>query len=124
MLPFYVISLAVIAASLALWGAAIFSSVSLYLAQYTEARYAFYLDSGNVFYGTVRGVSPFSIKLSDAYSFQTVAVGETSTNNLTAQAENPFTKPENWLVINRRRILFYEKIGEEASVLRVIYPQP
>jgi hypothetical protein len=103
-----------------LWGRALFGAVDLYAAQYTDARYAVYLDSGHIFYGKITGVSPFSIRLSDVYSFQTVSVGETSTSNLSAQTDNPLTLPRDWMSINRKNVLFYERVGEDASIMRII----
>lgn len=108
---------------LALFAPSLFADARLFLAQYGNDRYAFYLASGHTFYGTVRGVGFGKVVLADAYSFQSVSVGETSTNNLTAQKDNPLTRPDNWLVINREHILFYERVGDEASLLQAIRPQ-
>ena len=120
----FVLPLIAFAFVLALWGASLASFFSLHLAQYTDERYAFYLDTGNVFYGKVTAVGPTTVTLTDAYSFQTVAVGETSTNNLQAQTGNPLTLPENWVTIRFEHVIFYERIGEEASVQKLIRQGP
>lgn len=105
---------------LLIWGPALSGTVRLYAAQYTGDVYAFYLDSGHTFYGTVRGVGLGTITLADAYSFQTVKVGETSTSNLTSQRLNPLTSPDNWLTVSWRHVLFYEKLGDKAKVLKIM----
>jgi hypothetical protein len=105
---------------LGLWGPALMRSAHLFAAQYTGDVYAFYLDSGHTFYGTIRGVGIGSVTLSDVYSFQTINVGTTPTSNLTAQALNPITSPENWLTIDWRHVLFFEQLGDRSKVLRII----
>lgn len=116
----YVAPAVIFFAVLLLWGPALFGILRLHFAQYSDDRYAFYTDSGNVFYGTVRGVSFTQVTLSDAFSFQTVSVGETTTSNLQSAQGNPLTRPDNWLVMNWDHIIFYERIGDEASVLKAI----
>lgn len=116
--------LIVFLAALFLWGPGLIGEMRLYAAQYSKDLYAFYLDSGNVFFGEVRGYAFGHITLVNAYSFQEVSVGDTSTNNFIAQQDNPLTRPENWLILERSRILFFEKIGPEASVLRLIQSRP
>ncbi len=106
--------------ALALWGPALTSLARLYTAQYRGDVYAFYLDSGHTFYGTVRGVGFGTITLANVYSFQTVSVGQTPTSNLTAQELNPLTAPENWMTISREHVLFYEKLGDKAKVLKIM----
>ncbi|MBP6860216.1 MAG: hypothetical protein KBC38_01475 [Candidatus Pacebacteria bacterium] len=116
----FVIPLIAFAVVLALWGSSLASFFTLHIAQYTDDRYAFYLDTGNVFYGKVMAAGPGSVTLTDAYTFQAVSVGETSTNNLQAQTGNPLTLPENWVTLNWEHVIFYERIGEEASVQKLI----
>lgn len=108
---------------LVLFGSSLFSHTRLFLAQYSNDYYAFYLQSGNVFYGHVRGVGFGQVILTDAYSFQELEVGETTTSNLSAVRDNPLTSPDNWMVIPSRTILFYERIGEDASVLEALRAQ-
>lgn len=105
---------------LLIWGPSLYGTVRLYAAQYTGDVYAFYLDSGHTFYGTVRGVGFGTITIAEAYSFQTVKVGDTPTSNLTSQRLNPLTSPDNWLTMSRRHILFYEKLGDKAKVLKIM----
>lgn len=107
-------------ALLIVWGPALVRSANLVAAQYTGTIYAFYLDSGHTFYGTIRGVGLGSVTLSDVYSFQTINVGTTPTSNLTAQELNPLTAPENWLTIEWRHVLFYEQLGSKAKVLHIM----
>jgi hypothetical protein len=108
---------------LGMFAPSLFADARLFTAQYTNDRYAFTLDSGHVFYGVVRGAGLGKIVLSDAYSFQSISVGETSTSNLGALRDNPLTRPENWIVLSREHILFYEKIGDDASILSAISAQ-
>jgi hypothetical protein len=122
-LPRIVISFAAFVIFLALFAPSLFLHLRLHAAQYTDTYYAFYLESGNVFYGQVRGVGFGQIILSNAYSFQEVEVGETTTSNLSALAQNPLTRPENWLALSRDHILFYERIGKDASVLEALRAQ-
>lgn len=105
---------------LILWGPSLFRSARLFTAQYTGETYAFYLDSGHTFYGTVRGIGFGTITISNVYSFQTVSIGQTPTSNLTAQELNPLTSPENWMTLNWRHVLFFEKLGSKAKVLRIM----
>lgn len=106
--------------ALFLYGPAVERYVSLHWAQYTDATYAFYLSSGHVFYGNVRAVGPQAITLSHVYTFQGVSVGGSTTNNLVAQAASPLTMPEDWLVLERNKILFYERITSAARILSLM----
>lgn len=106
-----------------LFGPSFFAHLRLYSAQYSDDYYALYLDSGNVFYGQIRGVGLGQITLTNAYSFQSIEVGETSTSNLSAVRNNPLTRPDNWMVINRDHVLFYERIGDDASILEALRAQ-
>lgn len=102
------------------FGSMFFSLVGLHMAEFSDQRYAVYLDSGHVFYGKIKAVGIFTLTLSDVYSFQTLEVGETSTSNLQAQRLNPLTAPDNWLVIERDHVLFFERIGKDARILELI----
>lgn len=115
-------ALLVFVAFLAFWGPSALAFLRLHTAAYFGDRYAFYTDTGDVFYGVVLGAGPSSVILTDTYSFQTVSVGETTTSNLRAQTANPLTSPDNWLVLAWDRIVFYERIGDDASVLEAIRP--
>ncbi len=115
-----IIVVAVLVLAYLCFGAVLTRTVGLYMAQWSSDRYAFYLESGEALYGRVAGVSLGSIVLKDAYSFQQVSVGETSTSNLIAATDNPLTRPDNWMVLSRRHVVFYERIGSEASILKVI----
>lgn len=110
--------------ALFMWGPGLIGEARLYTAQYSDDLYAFYLDSGNVFFGEVRGYTFGHITLVNAYTFQEVSVGDTSTNNFIAQRNNPLTRPDNWMVLERSRVLFFEKIGRDASVLKLISSRP
>lgn len=105
---------------LALIGPVLFAHARLFLAQYSDDYYAVYLETGNIFYGQVRGVGLGRLILSNTYSFQEIEVGETTTSNLSAVRENPLTSPDNWMVIPSRHILFYERIGDDASILEAL----
>lgn len=105
---------------LAFFGPSLFAGLRLYTAQYTKDYYAFYLEDGAVFYGQVRGVGLGNVVLTNAYSFQAIEVGETSTSNLVALRDNPLTRPDNWVVITRDHVLFYERIGDDASILEAL----
>jgi hypothetical protein len=108
---------------LVLFGPALFGNMRLHVAQYTGDYYAFYLSDGSVFYGQVRASGLGRITLANAYSFQKIDVGETSTSNLVALRDNPLTRPDNWMVIMRDHVLFYERIGDDASILQALTAQ-
>lgn len=114
---------AVVLMALVFWGPTLLAVLRLHSAQYTNDYYAFYVEGGSVFYGQVRGVGLGNVTLSNAYSFQAIEVGETSTSNLVALRDNPLTRPDNWVVIKDRHILFYERIGDNASVLNALIAQ-
>lgn len=103
-----------------LWGPALWPFISLHSAPYTHDVYGVYLESGHVFYGEIRSVGWHSLVLENVHSFQNVTVGETSTSNFQAQKDNPLTRPENWLVIERDTILFYEKLTPAAKIMSLI----
>lgn len=107
-------------ACIALFGPSLFAHTRLFFAQYTSDYYAVYLETGNIFYGQVRGVGLGQVVLTNAYSFQEIEVGETTTSNLSALRDNPLTRPSNWMVIPSRHILFYERIGDDASILEAL----
>lgn len=117
----WVLAPIVVLTILVLWGPALLGVCRLYAAQYTGSVYAFYLDSGHTFYGTVRGIGWDTVTLSDVYSFQTVTVGTTPTSNLASQRLNPLTAPENWLTINWKHVLFYEQLGDRSKVLTIVH---
>ncbi len=106
-----------ILASLLLWGPSLWAGAAVRLSAYTGTTYAVYMDSGHIFYGTLRSIDGNSLTLSSVRSFQKFEVGNDTTNTLTLQRANPLTKPEDFLVINRAHILFYEKVGGSAPIL-------
>lgn len=108
-------------ALLLVWGPSLFGMARLYMAQYGGDVYAFYIDSGHTFYGTIQGVGFGTVTLSNVYSFQTVQVGDTPTSNLTAQQLNPITAPLNWITLNWKHVLFYERVGPNAKVLKIMH---
>lgn len=114
------VSSGVVILLIAMFGASLFAHLRLFLAQYSDDFYAVYLENGNAVYGHVRGAGLGQLILSDAYSFQQIEVGETTTSNLSALRDNPLTRPDNWMVIPSRHILFYERIGDDASVLEAL----
>ncbi len=116
----FALILGLVLVALAFFGPALFASAGLHTAQYSKDYYAFYLEDGSVFYGQVRGVGLGNVVLTNAYSFQAIEVGETSTSNLVALRDNPLTRPENWVVITRSHVLFYERIGDDASILEAL----
>lgn len=116
-LPLYALLFAIFLLVSVFFGPALMSQTQLYVAQYTNDFYAFYLEDGSVFYGQVKGVGLGTIVLKNTYSFQAIEVGETSTSNLVALRDNPLTRPDNWVVIKEGHVLFYERIGDDASIL-------
>lgn len=102
---------------LLVWGPGWFSAVMLRLDAYRGQPYAVYLDSGHIFYGTLKSINAREIALVDVRSFQRFEVGESTTNTLQEQVTNPITRPENLLVVERTHVLFIEKIGPLAPVL-------
>lgn len=108
---------------LVFFGPSIFAGFRLHVAQYTNDYYAFYLTDGSVFYGQVRGVGLGNVVLTNTYSFQAIEVGETSTSNLVALRDNPLTRPDNWTVIKENSLVFYERIGTDASILEALTAQ-
>lgn len=102
---------------LLVWGPGCLSAIMLRLDAYRGQPYAVYLDSGHIFYGTLKSINMREIALVDVRSFQRFEVGESTTNTLQEQVSNPITRPENLLVIERTHVLFVEKIGPLAPVL-------
>lgn len=102
---------------LLVWGPAWWFAVGVRLAAYSGATYALYLDTGHIFYGKISSVSGSTVVMRDVRSFQKFEVGGSTSNTLQAQKANALTKPENFLAINRERILFFEKVGTDAPIL-------
>lgn len=107
-------------ALLSIVGPALAGRAGLYIDQYTDRYYAFYLDTGEVVYGKIRAVGWGSVTVRDAYSFRTIEVGETSTNNLQAQRQNLLTAPDNWLTLRMSHVLLYERMGKDARALELM----
>ena len=89
-------------------------------APYTGEWYAVYLLNGQVLYGQIRGFTKDTLRLVNVYYIQTLTVGERTTNNIVRRGTNEVSAPENWLLINRDQILYWEKIGKDAPVMKVI----
>lgn len=102
---------------LILWTPSLWFEVKLRLAVYGTNTYAVYLDSGHIFYGKLTGVTGATIVFRDVRSFQKYEVGGSTTNTLQSQLANPLTRPENFLVINRAHVLFFEKVGSDAPIV-------
>lgn len=110
----------VVVACLILWGPGLFHSIGLYSAQYAGGTYAFYMDTGQTFFGEIRSVTPSTITLANVYTFQTYTVGETPTTNLTAQQLNPLTMPYNWMALNWKHVTYYERVGSRGKVINIM----
>lgn len=104
----------------ALWGPAFFHATGLYAAQYAGGTYAFYTDTGQTFYGSIKSVDISTITLSDVFTYQTINVGETPTTNLTAQQLNPLTTPYNWMALNWKHVVYYERVGSRGKVMNLM----
>ena len=103
---------------LVFWGPGAWFSLSLKVSAYGDTVYAVYLDTGHIFYGKLRTVTRSTLVLTDVQSFQKMTVGESANNTLEAQVANPLTRPENFLVLNRSHVLFFEKVGQDSPILR------
>jgi hypothetical protein len=107
-----------------LWGPALISYGGLYVSQYTGTLYAFYMDGGQTLFGQVQSVGFGTVRLHDVYTFQNVTVGSTATSNLTSQHNNALTRPDNWLAVEWRHVIFFEKVGPDAKIRDIIEAQP
>jgi len=92
----------------------------LKLAPYFGDWYAFYLDNNLTFYAQITGSTKDLLKLSDVYYVQTVKIGEQPTSSIIRRGPNEITLPENYLLMNRNKILYYEKIGKDSQVMKII----
>lgn len=99
------------------WGPELYFGLQMKLEAYRKDPFAVYLDSGHIFYGNLVSISSKDIVLSNVRSFQKFEVGQSTTNTLQSQSSNPITKPNNYLVIDRSHVLFYEQIGSNAPIL-------
>ena len=107
-----------------LWGPTLMSYGRLYTSQYTGTLYAFYLDGGQTVFGEIQSVGFVTLRLRNVYTFQNVAIGETSTSNLASQRASALTRPENWLAVEWRHVLFFEQVGVDAKIRDVIDARP
>ncbi len=114
-------SLLILAAALLL---VYFHSASTYfelkLAPYTDTMYAVRLTDGNYVYGRITGTDFTWLRLADVYYFQTLTVEEAATNNLVAQSSNTLIEPDNFMLINKDRVLSIERVGDRAKLREVI----
>ncbi len=94
--------------------------MGIYAAQYSGGTYAFYMDTGQTFFGEIKSVSPSAVTLTNIYTFQTINVGEVPTTNLTAQQLNPLTTPYNWMTLNWKHITYYERVGSRSKVMNLM----
>ncbi len=87
---------------------------------YSSGYIAVYLDNDQVLYGHLRGLTHSTMKLTDVYYIQSVTVGETTTSNLIKRGTQEVSAPENFLMIDRAKISYWEAVGPKAQVMNVI----
>ena len=89
-------------------------------AQYTSRWYAVYLDNNQVLYGQIRGLTRDTVKLTNVYYIQAVTVGDKTTSNLIRRGSQEVSAPLNYLLVNRARVLYWEAVGDDAPVMKII----
>jgi hypothetical protein len=89
---------------------------------YSNTYVAVYLDNNQVLYGHLRGLTSSTMKLTDVYYIQSVTVGETTTSNLIKRGTQEVSAPENFLMIDRAKISYWEAVGPKAQVMTIIHP--
>jgi hypothetical protein len=96
------------------------SYISLKIAPYTKSIYAIQLDNQSFVYGSISSATRDWLKIKNVYYFQNIKVNDTETKNLVAQSSNMLTSPENFMLINRSKILSIEKVGAKSKLLDII----
>lgn len=89
---------------------------------YSTGYIAVYLDSNQVLYGHLRGMTHTTMKLTDVHYIQSVTVGDKTTSNLIKRGTQEISAPENFLMIDRSKITYWEAVGPKAQVLNIINP--
>jgi|GEM_PF-3653456 len=105
---------------LLLVGPGLFIRLQILGLTYSTGYVAVYLDNNQVLYGHLRGLTMSTMKLTDVYYLQSVTVGDTTTSNLIKRGTQEISAPENFLLISRDKISYWEAVGPKAQVLNVI----
>ena len=94
--------------------------MAIRLAPYTGHWYAFYMDNGEVFYAQIQGTARNWIKLKNVYYLQKITIDGKTQNKINKASANEISLPENYLELNADKILYWEQIGANAEVMKII----
>ncbi len=92
----------------------------IHTAPYSHKWFAIYLQNDQSLFARIKGFTRTTIELSDVYYIQTFQVSSSTTSNLVRRGTNEISAPKNYLFVNRSQILYWEEIGENATVMNII----
>lgn len=88
---------------------------------WSDKYQAVYLNNNQVLYGKIVGIFGETIKMEDIYYLQTVQVeGQPSTTNLIKRGKQEITDSDGGLFIERRNVLYWENLGKDSKILKII----
>jgi hypothetical protein len=105
---------------LLIWGPSLLIRLQILKMIYFNDYVAVYTTDNQTLYGRFLGVSNQAFKLADVYYFQYLTVGDKTTGNLVKRGQNEITSPDGTVFINPSQILYWEKIGKDSKVMKLI----
>lgn len=89
------------------------------LATYQNKWFAFYLDDGQILYSQLAGWNGREFELKNIYYLKTVQNGSSTLSNLVRRGQIEISAPENYLMVNRNKIIYWEQVGEKSQFFAI-----
>lgn len=91
-----------------------------------ESYQAVFLDNGQVYFGKIGSVNKDFLSLTEVYYLRagSLALGEEGSDNATSldlvKLGAELHAPRDQMVINKEHILFYEELGQDGEIMKLI----